>query len=103
MSGGSTPRFPRPIVTTGVRRRYTEFSALHRALSSVYVGPWCDMLVVPPLPPKRRLGRFDDAFVEERRRELEAWVNRVAADASVRQTREFRAFVGWRDGEGGLE
>ncbi|KAJ3341141.1 hypothetical protein HDU93_005550 [Gonapodya sp. JEL0774] len=95
LSHAQSSPFPRPIITTGVRRRYSEFVDLHHAISGIRIGACRDVLVVPPLPPKRRVERFDANFVLKRQRELENWLNRIAEDDVVRDTKEFRRFVGW--------
>eukprot|EP00494_Astrolonche_serrata_P033169 UN33438 len=53
-------------------RRYSDFVWLRDMLCSQYPG-----MFVPPLPPKAMFGNFADEFVEERRLDLERFLNRV--------------------------
>lgn len=58
---------------TAVLRRYSDFTWLYEKLQSERAGA-----IVPPLPEKQPMGRFNPAFVEARRRELERFLRRVA-------------------------
>ncbi|CAM2700114.1 unnamed protein product [Rotaria socialis] len=55
-----------------VLRRYKQFDWLHEQLVNKF-----RFICIPPLPEKQIAGRFDQEFVEERRRQLELWLNRV--------------------------
>ncbi|CAF2514305.1 unnamed protein product [Rotaria sp. Silwood2] len=55
-----------------VGRRYKQFDWLHEQLVNKF-----RFICIPPLPEKQIAGRFDQEFVEERRRQLELWLNRV--------------------------
>ena len=67
---------------SAVLRRYSDFLWLYEKLHMERAGA-----IVPPLPDKQPVGRFNSAFVEERRVHLERFLRRVAthpelADAS---------------------
>ena len=55
-----------------VHRRYSDFIWMQDVLKSMH-----PLSIIPPLPPKQTLGRFDEDFVEERRRGLEKFLMRV--------------------------
>ena len=57
---------------TAVLRRYRDFAWLHTALSKE--RPGC---VVPPVPEKNAVARFDSEFVEDRRSHLEQFLRRT--------------------------
>ena len=50
-------------------RRFSHFVVLHTALTRRLPG-----IVLPPLPEKQYAGRFNDDFVEARRRDLERYL-----------------------------
>jgi sorting nexin-1/2 len=58
---------------SAVLRRYSDFLWLHERLQAERAGA-----IVPPLPEKQPVGRFNPAFVEARRRELERFLRRAA-------------------------
>ncbi|CAF1327533.1 unnamed protein product [Rotaria sordida] len=55
-----------------VSRRYKQFDWLHEQLVNKF-----RFVCIPPLPGKQIAGRFEQEFVEERRRQLEIWLNRI--------------------------
>ncbi|UJR08836.1 hypothetical protein I4U23_013090 [Adineta vaga] len=55
-----------------VGRRYKQFDWLHEQLVTKF-----RFVCVPPLPGKQIAGRFENEFIEERRRQLELWLNRI--------------------------
>lgn len=55
-----------------VGRRYKQFDWLYEQLASKY-----RFICIPPLPGKQIAGRFDHEFIEDRRRQLELWLNRI--------------------------
>lgn len=63
------PSFPGVVVSM---RRYSDFKWLRDSLCSQFPG-----MFIPPLPPKKLFGNFDEMFVEERRVDLERFLNRV--------------------------
>ena len=75
-----------------VVRRYNDFVWLHGELEKQ--GSGC---IVPPLPEKAALGRFDELFLQRRRRALERFLNRVAEHALLRGAKSFTAFLSAAD------
>jgi len=55
-----------------VFRRYSDFVWLRESLARQYPG-----MFIPPLPAKKMFGNFAEDFVEERRVDLERFLNRV--------------------------
>lgn len=55
-----------------VSRRYKHFDWLHEQLVNKF-----RFICVPQLPGKQIAGRFEHEFVNERRRHLELWLNRI--------------------------
>ncbi|KAL7567796.1 hypothetical protein ACA910_000548 [Epithemia clementina (nom. ined.)] len=71
---------------SSVLRRYSDFLWLYERLHTERAGA-----VVPPIPEKQPVGRFNAAFVEDRRVNLERFLRRVAvhpelADANCLET-----------------
>lgn len=62
-----------------MRRRYSEFEWLEERLQKAHPD-----LTLPPLPPKRTLGRFRDDFLEQRRRGLQGFLNFCASTPTLR-------------------
>jgi hypothetical protein len=74
-----------------VSRRYSTFARLHSTLASRY-----PLLSIPSLPRAAGgwgQGRFEEEFVETRRRDLERWLSRVGRHEVMRGTEEVRAFL----------
>lgn len=61
----------------GVPRRYSHFDWLRECLVKSFPG-----VFVPPLPPKKLLGKGDDTFLAERRSDLEHFLNRIRLSPS---------------------
>lgn len=57
-----------------VGRRYKQFDWLHEQLVNKF-----RFVCIPPLPGKQIAGRFEQEFIEERRRQLELWLNRICS------------------------
>ncbi|UJR37399.1 hypothetical protein I4U23_030104 [Adineta vaga] len=55
-----------------VGRRYKQFDWLHEQLVNKF-----RFICIPPLPGKQIAGRFEQEFIDERRRQLELWLNRI--------------------------
>jgi sorting nexin-1/2 len=58
--------------TSTAVRRFSDFVWLYNQLLATYKG-----LLVPPLPEKALIGRFDDRFVAERMRAMVKFMNRI--------------------------
>eukprot|EP00051_Salpingoeca_urceolata_P032642 m.16670 g.16670 ORF g.16670 m.16670 type:complete len:526 (-) comp5304_c0_seq1:76-1653(-) len=71
-----------------VNRRFKHFAWLHQRLSDLFPG-----ICVPPLPDKQMQGRFDAKFIEQRRRQLQRFLNRVAEHPVLGSTSVFRHFL----------
>lgn len=76
-----------------VVRRYSDFSWLSGELSAEFPG-----VIVPPLPEKQTVGRFDSEFVESRRRSLEKFLLRISLHHEVGNSHHFVAFLQADDG-----
>lgn len=71
---------------SSVLRRYSDFLWLYERLHTERAGA-----IVPPVPEKQPVGRFNQSFVEDRRQQLERFLRRVAvhpelADAACLDT-----------------
>ncbi|KAI8871141.1 Vps5-domain-containing protein [Ramicandelaber brevisporus] len=71
-----------------VRRRYTDFVWLFNQLSATHPGA-----IVPPLPEKQSLGRFEDEFIESRRAALARFLSSVARHPLFRDHVDFQIFL----------
>ena len=74
-----------------VKKRYSDFESLHRALARRYGK----QVVVNDLPPKNSLfeDRFSGEFLERRRSGLEYWLNSVVLDPLLGYSGDVRHFV----------
>ncbi|CAF0776928.1 unnamed protein product [Rotaria sp. Silwood1] len=71
-----------------VCRRYKQFDWLHEQLVNKF-----RFVCIPPLPGKQIAGRFEQEFVEERRRQLELWLNRVCRHPVLCATYAVQHFI----------
>ena len=71
-----------------VSRRYSDFVWLSDQLVESQPGN-----IVPPLPEKQILGRFDEDFIEYRMRALEKFLNRIARHDKLRKSPFFETFL----------
>jgi hypothetical protein len=71
-----------------VERRYNDFLWLAMVLTSEMKD-----CVVPSLPKKKTTGRFDDAFIETRRIQLEDFMNSIAEHLVLSQSPHFETFL----------
>jgi sorting nexin-1/2 len=62
-----------PATFSAVMRRYSDFLWLYERLQIEKAGA-----IIPPLPEKQPVGRFDPNFIEDRRMFLERFLRRVA-------------------------
>lgn len=72
-----------------VRRRYSQFEALHSALSNRF----SKLSSVPDLPVKTWFKRFDPAFLDQRTRELNMWLKAIALDEYMHKSVELVHFL----------
>mmetsp|Transcript_25116 Transcript_25116/g.44560 ORF Transcript_25116/g.44560 Transcript_25116/m.44560 type:complete len:555 (-) Transcript_25116:119-1783(-) len=73
---------------SAVLRRYSDFLWLYEKLQTERAGA-----IVPPLPEKQPVGRFNPAFVEARRRELERFLRRVAIHPELQDSASLDTFL----------
>ena len=73
---------------SAVLRRYSDFLWLYERLQAERSGA-----IVPPLPEKQPVGRFNPAFVEIRRRELERFLRRAAVHPELQGCASLDAFL----------
>ncbi|KAJ2686855.1 Vacuolar protein sorting-associated protein vps5 [Coemansia spiralis] len=71
-----------------VRRRYRDFDWLIQELVARHPG-----VIVPAIPEKQSMGRFEDEFVEARRAGLERCLARIGAHPVLWRDDVFRLFV----------
>mmetsp|Transcript_13507 Transcript_13507/g.26046 ORF Transcript_13507/g.26046 Transcript_13507/m.26046 type:complete len:520 (-) Transcript_13507:68-1627(-) len=71
-----------------VHRRYSDFVWLQERLTEAYPG-----LIIPPLPEKHVMRRFNEAFLSQRQRSLEKFLNRIANHEVLRDDRYVKAFL----------
>jgi sorting nexin-9/18/33 len=71
-----------------VHRRFSHFISLHTVLTRNLPG-----IVLPPLPGKQYAGRFNDAFVEARRSDLEKYLSRLVRHPVVRYAEVLITFL----------
>lgn len=79
-----TSAFPSAIVS----RRYSDFVWLSDQLVESLPGN-----IVPPLPEKQILGRFDEDFIDYRMRALEKFLNRISKQEKLRKSPFFETFL----------
>ncbi|KAF6777123.1 hypothetical protein AHF37_03286 [Paragonimus kellicotti] len=80
------------LVPSHVSRRYKHFDWLHARLVSKY-----PCVCIPPLPEKAITGRYDDDFVDERRKGLQQWLDRMCRHPVVSQCDVLRHFLSCTD------
>ncbi|ORX97821.1 Vps5-domain-containing protein [Basidiobolus meristosporus CBS 931.73] len=71
-----------------VTRRYRDFLWLYNQLVNNHPG-----VIVPPVPEKHALGRFQDEFVETRRAALEKCLSKIAAHPRLNQDPDLVVFL----------
>ncbi|KAI9599213.1 hypothetical protein BDF19DRAFT_430456 [Syncephalis fuscata] len=79
-------------VSVTVERRFSQFQWLHRRLEIKFSA-----LILPPLPEKQFSGRFNEEFIERRRRALERFMNRLARHPVVRYSDLLTHFLNCTD------
>ena len=72
-----------------VQRRFSQFVFLHTTLTRAFPG-----LALPPLPAKQYAGRFNDAFVEARRGELQRYLKKIVRHPVIRYAEVVTFFLG---------
>ena len=79
-----------------VLRRFSDFVALAARLRTELGKE------LPPLPPKQRLAARDEAFLNERRRALEAWVWALMQDVEAAHSQALVSFLELQSARRGL-
>lgn len=77
-----------PVVQSCVIRRFRDFESLSESLASELPG-----LLIPALPEKALMGRFDATFVEERRRALQLFLVRLLEHNVLRRHAHVHLFL----------
>lgn len=75
-----------------VQRRFSHFVVLHTSLLKRLPG-----IALPPLPEKQYAGRFNAAFVEARRGDLERYLDRIVRHPIARYAEVVTSFLGCED------
>jgi sorting nexin-1/2 len=70
-----------------VTRRYSDFESLRSRLASKFRG-----IIVPPVPEKATINRFQKEFVTYRRKELERFLKRVVSNKAFVDTEDVKSF-----------
>lgn len=89
--GNGTIRSDSPAYIT-VQRRFSHFVVLHTALLKRLPG-----IALPPLPEKQYAGRFNAAFVEARRGDLERYLDRIVRHPIARYAEVVTSFLSCED------
>ncbi|KAJ3268486.1 Vacuolar protein sorting-associated protein 5 [Terramyces sp. JEL0728] len=71
-----------------VMRRFSDFFWLYNQLISKYPG-----IIIPPIPEKLQLGRFQDDFIESRRYHLEKFLQKVVLHHRLQLDDSLRFFL----------
>ena len=75
-------------IPSAVLRRYSDFLWLYTRLHKERAGG-----IIPPLPEKQAVSRFSSSFVEERRRHLEKFLQRIAVHPELYDATCFETFL----------
>lgn len=87
-----------------VERRFKHFLWLHEQLHEMY--PTCS---IPPIPEKQVTGRFEENFIDQRRRLLQRFLTRCCAHPIIGNSSVFRHFLSatdqksWKSGKRSAE
>ena len=71
-----------------VIRRYSDFLWLHDILSEDY--PYA---IIPPMPEKNTMNRFEIEFVESRRDSLQSFLREVSVHPTLKDSKRLRSFL----------
>ncbi|CAH2273367.1 sorting nexin-33 [Pelobates cultripes] len=77
-----------------VYRRYKHFDWLYNRLLHKFT-----VISVPHLPEKQATGRFEEDFIEKRKRRLVLWMNHMTSHPVLSQYEAFQHFLSCRDDE----
>jgi len=73
---------------SSVVRRFSDFAWLYEQLYASFRG-----ILIPPLPEKVIIGRFGGEFINERKRGLEQFLNRIAAHRGLSKSNDVHLFL----------
>ncbi|KAI9032265.1 Vps5 C terminal like-domain-containing protein, partial [Hyaloraphidium curvatum] len=82
----TSPKFRNPEVS--VNRRYRDFLWLFNQLSIGHPG-----VIIPPLPEKQTMGRFQEEFVESRRVGLERFLQKITSHPMLFDDADVKVFL----------
>ena len=71
-----------------VCRRYNDFRWLRKLFIECFPA-----IYIPPIPPPQTLGRFDKTFTEQRKKELERFLNRICSIKPLSESLIFILFL----------
>ncbi len=71
-----------------VMRRFSDLEWLHNQLSKL-----CPGCIIPALPEKQVMGKFEEEFIHGRRRAMEKFINRVTKHADLSNARVIVPFL----------
>eukprot|EP00095_Tigriopus_kingsejongensis_P004504 maker-scaffold427_size174323-snap-gene-0.33 protein:Tk04504 transcript:maker-scaffold427_size174323-snap-gene-0.33-mRNA-1 annotation:"sorting nexin-9" len=71
-----------------VSRRFKHFDWLHERLSEKFT-----FIPIPPLPDKQIQGRYEDEFIEHRRKQLQSFVDRMCRHPILSQSEVWQHFL----------
>ncbi|KAI8821320.1 uncharacterized protein EV422DRAFT_527727 [Fimicolochytrium jonesii] len=80
------PRFRNPSMA--VNRRFSDFLWLFNQLVAQHPG-----VIIPPVPEKQTLGRFQEEFVENRRVGLEQFLRKVVRHPYLQENPDLQSFL----------
>lgn len=75
-----------------VSRRYKHFDWLHERLQDKFTT-----IPIPSLPDKQISGRYQDDFIQNRRIQLQSWVNRICRHPVLSQSTVWKHFITCKD------
>ncbi|GAA5928559.1 uncharacterized protein JCM15063_003910 [Sporobolomyces koalae] len=88
-SGSTSSSSASTVESITVARRYSDFVSFHESLAAHF-----QILSLPQLPPKVfGSTRFSQDFIEERRRNLERWVEKIGKHPVLRDSELVRGFL----------
>eukprot|EP00747_Dinoflagellata_sp_TGD_P184807 gnl/TRDRNA2_/TRDRNA2_40796_c0_seq1.p1 gnl/TRDRNA2_/TRDRNA2_40796_c0~~gnl/TRDRNA2_/TRDRNA2_40796_c0_seq1.p1 ORF type:complete len:471 (-),score=102.45 gnl/TRDRNA2_/TRDRNA2_40796_c0_seq1:73-1374(-) len=70
------------------RKRYSDFEWFRKVLVAHFPG-----ILIPQIPKKQMIGRFDEAFIETRRVGLEEFLCRLACKPQIAQSKLLQTFL----------
>lgn len=80
------PAFSAPFFT--VLRRFSDFDWVSNVMAQDNPG-----VIIPAMPEKQTVGRFSPEFIEARRRGLERFMAKIAAHATLSESKHFISFL----------